>query len=552
MQKPSIILDILNKQSSKNYNIKNIYHHLYNKQFYIEAYYNLTKSTKEILPKYLNRIDDIIKEMKSERYSWSKTNSSEEVSGGLSNLKISEWKDLLVQEVLRMILSSIYEDKFLDSSHWMIKNRDVSTALKRVYTKSQACEFFIEGSINSLFNSFNYTILDILRKTMSDNRFIELIRKFLKAGKFGKDLIYTQTYSGIPYGNGLTPLLSNIFLNELDNMIDCTFNKEFNRESSKQISKEYNQIKRDIENRGKSLKNPNSYRFTRKHQTVDNIKDELKELRKKLRHTPCRVKTEDSNYRRFSYTRYANTWIISFTGTFNEANDIAERIKTFIFEKLNLSSEYRVVNSYTKKSPARFLNYELITQWSNTHIIDGKRINSGQIAFLVPERIIRDRMSKYLKDNKPIHLVYRQNESVFDIIKQYQSEYSGFMQYYKYARNQQALTKLKYVTEISLTKTLASKLKISVPKVYKRFGSTCTYDGKTYKVLKTFVITNDEKIIETHFGAIPFKRIKYFEYNRVNDFINQQFVNRNSYSFKLQNNKCLICESTKNIVHTNL
>jgi retron-type reverse transcriptase len=77
------------------------------------------------------------------------------------------------------------------------------------------------------FDHVNHdTLLRILSKRITDKRFLHLIGQFLKAG-YVEDWRYHQTYSGTPQGGNLSPLLSNIYLHELDEAIaqkQATFN----------------------------------------------------------------------------------------------------------------------------------------------------------------------------------------------------------------------------------------------------------------------------------------------------------------------------------------
>ena len=540
MQEPSIILDILKTRSSKNYEIKDIYHYLYNEKFYIKAYKNLINTEKEIITKELKRIHSIIEEMKFERYVWKKTIDPKETYGGMSNLLVPEWQDKLVQEVLRMILSAIYEPKFSDASHGFRPNRGCHTALARVYQKGQASEFFIKHDIINCFESIDHTILlNILKRDIKDGRFIELIRKMLKAGKFGNDFVYGKTYSGTPQGGVLSPLLANIYLNEFDQWVENTLVPKWNVGKNRPASREYHTLVNRIYNKNKL------YNSTKD----ESLKQELKTLRKKLRSISAKKSIEEYDYRRFAYTRYADDFLITFTGTFDEVNIIDKEIKEYLTNvlKFDINEDERPILK-ADKYPVRFLGYNILVQKSNTRIKHGQRSITGQIGFFVPDDVIRDKIRKYSKNGKPIHLPYRMNDPEIDIIRTYQSELRGIAQYYKFARNQYALTKLKYVMEVSLVKTLANKLKIHCTKVYKKFKSTQVVNGCTYKVLKATVI-NGTKIYSSYFGGVPLRRKTTFVKESIDDNIinTNNTKSRSSLSTRLLNNVCELCGSTKDI-----
>ena len=76
----------------------------------------------------------------------------------------------------------------------------------------------------------------------------------------------------------------------------------------------------------------------------------------------------------------------------------------------------------------------------------------------------------------------------YSIISDYQAEYRGIVQYYKMAQNIGGLSSLRYIMEVSLVKTLASKYKTTCPKIYKKYGTTITNaNGKTYKALQVVI-----------------------------------------------------------------
>lgn len=517
MQKPEVVLNILNGRSKSNSVIRDIYRNLFNKEWYILAYEKLSCNAGVLTPgetgetidgMSLKRIETIIDDMRYERYKWHKLRLIDipKKNTGFRTLSIPEWRDKLVQEVLRMILSAIYEPKFSDASHGFRPNRGCHSALQRIWANGKACEFFIEGDIEKCFDSIDHNILiNIISKTIKDGRFIELIRKMLKAGKFNDDFIYGKTYSGTPQGGVLSPLLANIYLNEFDQWIEKVLVPKWNTfDIKRERSSKYRGISKKIEYGEKKLRRPHA----RTPKKV--IIEELKVLRKQLRKIPSIERMSESNYRKLNYTRYADDWIITFTGTFKEANQIKNEIKQFLFDNLKLTlsdSKTKITSSRDEKHPARFLNYNIITQWNNNFIFNGRRSLCGEIAFLIPNDIINNYKKKYTKNGKTIHSSCMLYNTVFDIIKSYQTRFRGIYQYYKFARNQKLLNSLKYFMQASLVKTIANKLRISVSKVYSKYKNTKVVDGFSYKIIsETITNKNTGKSYQAYFGALPLKK----------------------------------------------
>ena len=85
----------------------------------------------------------------------------------------------------------------------------------------------------------------------------------------------------------------------------------------------------------------------------------------------------------------------------------------------------------------------------------------------------------------------------------YQAEYRGIVEYYRLAYNLHSLNELEGVMETSLTKTLASKFQISVPKVYNKNETTFVVDGKPYKVLQVIKEREGKKPLVQAGEAFP-------------------------------------------------
>ena len=141
-------------------------------------------------------------------------------------LGISSSDDKLVEEVIKMILESIYDPTFSNYSHGFRPDRSCHTALLQLQQNFTGVKWFVEGDIKSYFDTIDHhSLVNILRRRIKDEAFIELIWKFLNAG-YMENWEYNATFSGIAQGSGISPILANIYLNEFDRFME-DYKKEF-------------------------------------------------------------------------------------------------------------------------------------------------------------------------------------------------------------------------------------------------------------------------------------------------------------------------------------
>ncbi|WP_236601568.1 reverse transcriptase domain-containing protein [Ktedonobacter sp. SOSP1-52] len=401
------------------------------------------------------------------------------------------WSDKLLAEVMRMILNAYFDGTFSEHSHGFREGRGCHTALREVYQIWQGTVWIIEGDIADCFGSLDHNlIISALAEPIQDGRFLNLVKKLLDAG-YLEDWKLNNTFSGVPQGSILSPILSNILLSKLDRFVETELIPEYTRGKKKRPNQEYNRLI----NRARKRYNKGQ-------------KEAAHKLKQQAQKLPS-IDPQDPDFRRLRYVRYADDLALSFVGPKEEAEAIKQRLRAFLLEelKLNLSDEKTLI-TLTRDSAAKFLNYEITTLHCDTKQTRdkngrrGRSINGG-IGLKVPRKVIEDKCKRYMRKGKPSHRAELLNESDFTIIATYQLEYRGLVNYYRMAYNLYTLRKLKWVMEQSLTKTLASKHKISVSKVYKKCKAEIDVEGKKYKGLQVTVSREGKKPLVATWGGIP-------------------------------------------------
>ena len=405
-------------------------------------------------------------------------------NGKMRPLGIPSFRDKLLQEAIRTILEAIYEPVFDNNSHGFRPYRSCHTALSQIKKDFTGIVWFIEGDITGCFDNIDHNVLiGILAKKIKDSKFLNLIRQFLKAG-YVENWKYNKTYSGTPQGGICSPILANIYLNELDIKFR-EMKTKFDRPRSKNEWKtpEY----REIDNEMKKI----SYWIdhTTDREERGTLIEQYKALKKRLNTIPCHQQTN----KKFTFVRYADDWLVGLCGTKAECEALKVEIADFLSNELHLElSEEKTHITHSSKD-ARFLGYNVSVR--RCQKIKGFKMKSGKrrksrtlhlkVALKIPhsEKIERFLFAKKIiiqtPDGrfKPVHRAALLNMSDSEIVEHYNAEARGLLNYYNLAVDYHTLDYFCYLMEYSCLKTLACKHKSSVRKMIRQYK-----DGKTWSV----------------------------------------------------------------------
>ena len=199
-------------------------------------------------------------------------------------LGIPTFTDKLIQEVLRMVLEAIYEPIFSGFSHGFRPKRSCHTALSSLKKEFTGVTWFVEGDIKGCFDNIDHHVLiNIINAKVKDARLVKFIWKFLKAG-YMENWQYHSTYSGCPQGGIVSPILANIYLNELDKFAENVA-KEFFAPRTRKFTIEYSKLRGEQERIKNLLK-------TAKGRERTSLLTRMKESKNQMRKTPCSSKTD--------------------------------------------------------------------------------------------------------------------------------------------------------------------------------------------------------------------------------------------------------------------
>ena len=140
-----------------------------------------------------------------------------ETKGEFRKLGVPTVVDRVFQQAITQVLTPIYEEQFSENSYGFRPCRGAHDALKQCQTNvNDGYVYVVDMDLEKFFDTVCQSkLIEVLSQTIKDGRVIALIHKYLNAGVISRG-IFERTEVGMPQGGPLSPLLSNIMLNELD------------------------------------------------------------------------------------------------------------------------------------------------------------------------------------------------------------------------------------------------------------------------------------------------------------------------------------------------
>ncbi|WP_373155985.1 group II intron reverse transcriptase/maturase [Clostridium sp. AUH-JLR23] len=147
-------------------------------------------------------------------------------NGKKRGLGIPTVTDRVIQQAIVQILTPIFEPLFNENSYGFRPRRSAHQAVKRVVDyANEGYRYTVDLDLEKYFDTVNHSrLIQILSQTIKDGRVISLIHKYLNAGVVVKHK-FEETTKGVPQGGPLSPLLSNVYLNEFDKEMERRGNR---------------------------------------------------------------------------------------------------------------------------------------------------------------------------------------------------------------------------------------------------------------------------------------------------------------------------------------
>ena len=529
---------IIRDRGRRRLPLEDIYRQLFNRHLYLRADGRLSWNKGTMTPgstaetvdaMSLEKLEAIIDALRHERYRWTPVRRTyiPKKSGTRRALGLPTWSAKLWQEVIRSIPEAYYEPQFSRYSHGFRPGRGCHTALGEITKHWRGVKWDIEGDITQCFESLDHQVLlAILREQLHDNRLLRLIANLLKAGDL-EEWRFNATLSGVPQGGVVSPILSSLYLDRLDQFVETGL--------------------RPTHNRGDRRQNYPPYKALLKAAWAKRKQGDpqgAKALRHQAQHLPSRD-PNDPGFRRLWYGRYAADWLLGVSGPRCEAQQIKRHLAEFLRDTLKLElSQEKTLITHARTHGARFLGYDIVTRDADEKRDHRRqRCINGAPGLKVPRAVLRAKCARYRRYGKPRHLPARLQEPAYTVVTHYQAEYRGVVQDYLLAFKVHRLWALHRVMELSLAKTLADKYRTRVNQVFRRYQRTVRTPHGTHKVLEVSVSQDmARKPRVARFGGIE---LRWQKHTHLNDHPVEVFNSRSEVGQRLLAQGCELCGATE-------
>lgn len=486
-------LEIIAKLNERNKSFvnKDLYRLLYSKELYIIAYENIKGNKGALTPATsgetlqgfsIQRIDKLIEQMRLQ--SW-KPKLARQIlipkpgKTTLRPLGIQGPEDKIVQEIVRMILNAIYNASFDKNSYGFRPNLGCHNALQFISENFDGITKVIEGDIQSFFPTVCHNkLISIMKRRIDDQRFMDVIFKMLRAGFWNQnDGTVEKPDIGTPQGSIVSPILSNIYLNELDNWIRKWEENNISNTGKlvkSQDTKRINSVIKHLEKQQKLDRESNLC-------STQNISEQIR----KVKLERMNYDYYDNDYRkdRLLYVRYADDFVIGLFGPDDLAPRLKQELTQFLKEELSLTLSQEKTNiTDIRKEAAIFLGHEIyisITEKIKLLRKNGmtpfhKRTTGKFVKIEMPIQRVIDKLHLKGFCTKLGYPISCKRLTVYDdpdIILYYNTVLNGYLNYYSGTKKTNPKYRIIYIIRFSCAKTLAHRHKSTLHKIFEKYGS---------------------------------------------------------------------------------
>ena len=407
-------------------------------------------------------------------------------NGGVRPLGIAPARDKIVQQACYTLLDPVFAPNFSKLSHGFIKKRSCHSALMQMNKTWGTPVWFIDADIAKCFDRIHHEYLMIAINQRINNFYLSrLILKQLRAGyvhmaNFSDSKL--QNKLGTPQGSILSPLLCNIILNELDKfVVEKLMKIHDNTETQSKRLRERHETTLKAQQWGPNTA-PEWSKITKEiKELTPNIA--IKTIRQAVQPLRRRQLAEqfdhpyyklNDKYRKLSYVRYADDFVLGFTGPKKSTAEIIVNIAAFLnlHLKMDLNKDKSSIKHHS--DGVIFLGYKIYGDYNlkgaNWNVEAGQRTGGTSLKFLAPvpkliERFAERGFFQLARRGKNVKFVGRRVDkwlfliSDWEVLQRFKSVVRGISNYYSGVTNQGALNQLYHLFRRSALLTIAHRHK---------------------------------------------------------------------------------------------
>ena len=477
-------------------------------ELWISAYENIKGDKKPLLSKFakspldiisLKRLKKIREKIVTENFQFKALNEIRilKLEDKKRSLEFSITNDKIVQEVIRIIIRTIYEPYVSKQSLRFGQNFGTHDILEYIELNFCSINWIIKG-VDSTINIKQF--YKILNKKIKDVKFLNLIYRLIRCGVLQPTKLKWQNF-GIAQKSIISSILINIYYSELDKWIQKKvelLNQQYANKQNQKYKKLYCQINKIIG----MLKN-----LDKKLITYKILLKKLKIIKSKISQTnnlfikPIKIE----------YIRYKNDWMIGITRNNILARQLNVEVNLFVSIKLKQRInpiKTKIINLWTEK--VNFLGYDIYFLQNRKIRLSIRPYNqlpneiNHKLQFDIPLYFILKKMKKrgYIKNLvNGYRSISKANYTILDdivIIKHFTEVWTGLINYYSGCTN---ITKLQYLNSFlreSCTMTLIHKHQLKKKKVFVKYPKLVKIVNRSVKTLFSFQKTwqNTHKFID--------------------------------------------------------
>jgi group II intron reverse transcriptase/maturase len=457
----------------------------------------------------------LAKKIKSGRFCFGPTRETIITKPGVSSrrLGIADGRDKIVQKGMFVILERVADHRFSDSSFGSRRGKSVHDAMSYIRKKVPSGMWAIEGDISKCFENFDHKrLVSLIRKKYVDHQiFSDLLYKALKVKIISVKGSFINKI-GTPQGSVVSPILSNIYLHELDLFVlEGDFLSKYRSNKNSAVNPVFTKF---LKLKKHEILEAEGVRISKGKKKYWSFLHKLRvtKLKKVTKLKIPRLKPKGFN-RKIAYVRYVDDFIIFVWGTKNDCLEIKKLVGNFLKSQLSLDlSKEKTKITYLKKDKAKFLGFELWQSPSRIPsfkknvnpkgIIDkeGKDLKYRAATMQVPRLRITFSMNSVLaklvdkglvryKDGKFFPTSYKSalQYDISNIIIYLKAVFRGLTNYYGYCHNwYDAKTLFNYFGKYCVAMTIAHKTKSKVSKVFAKYGNELKVTDATGKVISFY------------------------------------------------------------------